>query len=564
MPPNGSADLDDLIIEPPVESGDVATTAPPPPPPTPETTVEQQIASLVRDARVYQRYNLPAGALEQLQRALELDPDNIDVLEQMRDLYMAEGDPSRAADVVGELVKVHFRNGDRDAAEHAKRQIIQLAPAHPLAVDAMAGELPAMTGHDQREDSLSFVITEDSGSFEIVDVAESGSVSLEAPEEITQEAPHAHLPEPQFANTGPLPDPLDEEDDEPLNAFTNDMVSEGSLEMDEDLLSTGAAPSPVTNGAVSDVFSDPYSHLSNGHEEDPTTLGEPVRLQPDTDDSYDITNGHNVIEYDLPRMASSPSAAELGSPAGMPASELDAEPEPVTAQATAPGGLLDVTDELAEVQFFLDVGDEDGARDALRELLDQHPEHPEVLALAMALDVETTRGKKPPTNDVTSEDVQAAFDNVLDEVQSDDQSSEVQDTYDEGVALMDLERFAQAIEKFESAAQWPSMAATAREMLVRCFAQMDQPAQAVAHFRDAEAHGVSGAAATHLKYVVACCFERTKDLVHALEWFESCAADDPSHQDVQEQVKRVALLVYGAAAGEEFGAAEQRNKISYL
>ncbi|MEO1337698.1 MAG: hypothetical protein AAFV29_18790, partial [Myxococcota bacterium] len=166
------ANFDDVIIEAPVESVDLVNRAPPPPP-VPEASVDKQVADLIRDAKVYQRYNLPAGALEHLQRALEIDPDSIEVLDQMRDLYLSEGDTTRGADVMAELVRVHFRNGDREDAEDAKRQIAQLVPSHPLAVSTLAEDLPHAAVDDRREDSMSFVITEDSGAFEI-DVADSG------------------------------------------------------------------------------------------------------------------------------------------------------------------------------------------------------------------------------------------------------------------------------------------------------------------------------------------------------------------------------------------------------
>ena len=563
--------LDDLIIEPPVESGDVAMTAPPPPPASPEASVEQQVANLVRDARVYQRYNLPAGAMEQLQRALELDAENIDVLDQMRELYINEGDTARAADAVAEMVRVHYRNGDRDSAEHAKQQIAMLMPSHPLAVSALADELPAVGGtNDQREDSLSFVITEDSGAFEIVDVAESGAEAAAfqtsdvdaiaaAADEIEES-----LPEPQFANEQILA-----EDDEPIHPFNSDLQNHP---MDHDGAVNGHGYAHGGNGALhSDIaFGAPYGDAPE-HEaaEDPTTLGEPLsEIGGDQEDPFDLQSSENnePLASDLPPLPDPMSAAALGSPAGMPDEEPSVnEAEPITAHATSPGGVPDLTDELAEVQFFLDVGDEEGAQEALRELIDAHPNHPEVLALAMALNVDASEEPKNPANRVTSEDVQAAFDKALDEEVSDDDPSEVQDAYDQGMALMEIERTAQAIEAFERAAEWPSMAATAREMLVRCYAKMDQPAQAVAHFRDAESHGVSGAAATHLKYLIAACYERTGDLAQALEWYEECAADDPSHLDVQEQVSRVALLVYGAAQGDEVGSStDRRNKISYL
>ncbi|MEO1336070.1 MAG: hypothetical protein AAFV29_10520, partial [Myxococcota bacterium] len=248
--------------------------------------------------------------------------------------------------------------------------------------------------------------------------------------------------------------------------------------------------------------------------------------------------------------------------------EDDDESEPVTAHAINPGSQPDLTDELAEVQFFLDVGDEHGAHEAMRELIDQYPDHPEVRALALALNVHNDPADRPSqaatTNAaVISDDVESAFDKVLEEPAAEDEPSEVQDAYDQGMALMEIDRTAQAIECFERAAEWPSMAATAREMLVRCYAKMDQPAQAVAHFRDAETHGVAGAAATHLKYLVAACFERISDLPHALEWYEACAADDPTHHDAEAHAKRVSQLLHEASPTGERGG-DRRNKISYL
>ncbi len=624
-----SGALDEVIIEAPVES---SARSAPPPPPQPPASVSQQVSSLLRDAKVYQRYNLPAGALEQLQRAHELDPNNVEVLEHMRDLYVSEGDSARAAEIVAQIVTVHRRNGDRDAAEKAKQQIAQLAPGHPLAVDALPNALSGYTD-DSREDSLSFVITEDSGSFEIVDMSDSGSV----PDlEITEEAPSPDLPEPEFAEESLL--------DDELQRFSGELSSD-SLHDAVQSLQTGAA---LDNGAVDD---DPFaSHESligyaaepDAAPEDPTTHGEPLpRLDPADDDPPEATNGHSM-NSDLPVVPDFSSAEALHSRAGLPndLAEANGEYEPVTAQVPHPLPLPDLTDELAEVQFFLDIDDEPGAHDVLRELLNQHPGHPEVLALALALNVnvdqaETTDGRIVPPDavsapkgeaerasdqqrsgdrevyaaangiqsasdaptgpingeagangihvdgfppaeasgslsgqggadgaGVTSADVQEAFDKALDETMGGNDPSEVQDAYDQGMALMEIDRTAQAIEAFVRAAEWPSMAATAREMLVRCYAKMDQPGEAVAHFRDAENHGVSGAAATHLKYLIGACFERSGDLVHALEWFQACAEDSPDHEDVREQVKRIALLVHGAPHGED--TAGRRNKISYL
>ena len=237
--------------------------------------------------------------------------------------------------------------------------------------------------------------------------------------------------------------------------------------------------------------------------------------------------GSESITAELPELVSVPDA---------PASTLQDSLSP------------DLTDELDEVQFFLDVGDEAGAVEALRELVEHYPTHPEVVALTMVLDVETVRGKPP---------------RKAPPVDFDEVPKEIQDTYNMGMALIGSGRHAKAIEAFERAALWPPFAEMSKRMLVRCYVKVGDPDQAAAQYRGLEALGVPKETAAPIKYLIGDCYEQIGNVGEAFGWFQSCADDDPSYQDVQARLEETLSLLERDRA-EDPTDVGRGTKISYL
>lgn len=165
-----------------------------------------EVERLLTETDVYVKYGLRDKALEHLARVAQLDPDNPEAHTKMADLYVALGDPGRAAEALSQLVRIHTQRADTQAAEMIRVRMRSLAPGHPMA---QKGSVPP-----PRPSELSIDID--------VDVLVStGEFTRQAPE--PDHFSNDFAPDEQTAEDGAISvDLLQLPDDEPLYAPSED------------------------------------------------------------------------------------------------------------------------------------------------------------------------------------------------------------------------------------------------------------------------------------------------------------------------------------------------------
>lgn len=107
--------------------------------PSPAAPSSAEIERLLTETDVYIKYGLRDKALEHLTRVAALDPNNPEAHTKMADLYMALGDPGRAAEALSNLVRIHTQAQAPEAAEAIRERIRTLVPGHPTG---MRGSVP--------------------------------------------------------------------------------------------------------------------------------------------------------------------------------------------------------------------------------------------------------------------------------------------------------------------------------------------------------------------------------------------------------------------------------------
>lgn len=168
----------------------------------------------------------------------------------------------------------------------------------------------------------------------------------------------------------------------------------------------------------------------------------------------------------------STGAADLSPAAEAATPTLTVGARPDKPSLAPPGGWPDLSDDLAEIRFYVDQGLEDDAKAALDDLRERHPGHPELDALAAELDASAApasqSGAKPLMDLVTEEDAEADayLSAIFDDADapaperkvdvkaraSDVEDQNARDHFDLGMAYREMGLIDAALSEFEAAA----------------------------------------------------------------------------------------------------------------
>ncbi|MBC7794174.1 MAG: hypothetical protein H7Z43_10740, partial [Clostridia bacterium] len=252
--------------------------------------------------------------------------------------------------------------------------------------------------------------------------------------------------------------------------------------------------------------------------------------------------------------------------------------------------------EIAEVGFYLEQGLDEEARDLVQSLLENHSDHPEVLALAVRLESvdgtdydsaetsaeedwqsEPVRADSPsaapaaysPSYDDEAEpepemqlgdlvldigsdlqaaaaedaDLQVSLDDVFNEFKKGVAES-VEDTdyathYDLGIAYKEMSLLDDAIREFELAARDPSRAIGALTMMGICALQNHDTEHALAYFlRGLNAPNIIAREAMALRYEIGAAYESDGRYGEAVKFYEKVNEWDATFRDVRERLSR--------------------------
>ncbi len=412
----------------------------------------EEIIKILTETDVYVKYGLHQKAIDHLKRVFELDPENVEARERLKEIYVSQG---READAIDELLRLAEMAAptDADRAEQYLREILamdgtcepalELARRHRLDIgggpdveiiedysdaieldaDSLNGGAVAAVDDDDMEFEMDFgdsgeVVANDIPSLDDEDDGfEFAALAEESEAEYEFDIDDSMIVETPLAPDGSVV----------TQEVSLDQV-EGIVALEEEVDDLGfesdLAAEPI--GAVAAAISDPSLPVTEDPLVPPTVA--PIGFDPDDAAAFDA---------DIDAAEAHALSAEPMADVGGLVSDFGVEPEPepelpyrdeagtalsppqfLTEEPSAPEATVDsgmdtsegthgdqsggtgLEDDLDEADFFVSQGLYGEARDILHTLLGRYPGHP--LVTAKLQDVEAMHaaaggvGETPP------------------------------------------------------------------------------------------------------------------------------------------------------------------------
>lgn len=525
-----------------------------------------QIQKILTETDVYIKYGLKEKALEHLRRIFEIDNDNGQAYEKMRDIHLSGGNFAQAAEAVSNMMRVYQRQGDDRAAASARSELARLAPGHPLLNASGAQQ---KFGAQEVSDNISIDITEDSDAFELVDVVEDAPTL--PPQRGHQPSENADamfaVVEPNAESQSEPPIEAAPEIPPPRSSGPPHAYATADLDLD---LNLDPIPEPQVDHFESKVSNEGLIV------EDAIDFQEP---EP-TDDAFELegNSGDNLSSLSEAFEASrelGESTEELSESDIAEAREDDLLDDPFEttqeSEIAKPVEYPDFDDEIAEAEFMIEAEVYDDAKEILDQILAKAPGHPKAVALLSQInghasspspsspppeqsqgwevaqlaghsEAQTNPGIQTPP-EFSSEDVGDAF-GALEEP-SESPGEDLQHRFDEGMMYKEIGRLDAAIDAFKAASMSSGRSIDSLEMIGHCYLEQRDYPNAIEFFARALEQGASGAAAINLKYEIGVAYELSGDMDGAVQWFKACHLDAPEHRDVEQKLLNLASLTPG-------------------
>ncbi|MFO0636235.1 MAG: tetratricopeptide repeat protein [Nannocystaceae bacterium] len=514
------------------------------------------------EARVYVKYRLFEHAIEHVSELLAVQPDHVGALALRA---RALGELGRRSESAEAHIRVARLVVDRDpklAREHLGAALdadANSAAAMDLLADLDARATPE-GGGTQRGSSM-FAGSGDSGAFDLVGDEGSGINALEPDTSVDDFAIDVSEGEPEAAPTRPIAveNRFGLSDARPLPTAEG---GDGEHRPTEDLAEALAAmrsgadapdktpPFAYNPRAPSDAVVAPTESLDLDAPPDGSTarfypqspprsdatappgaaLSEPsVDFELDDATAPDGDAGEHPTQPVVPRSVTPSSSEEQPVPTP-PRPPPPRRPSSPAAKPAWP----DLSDELAEVRFFVDQGLDDDAQASLAELERRHPGHPDVAALKREFEKDTAAppqhsGAKPLVSVGEDEEEDAYLSAIFGEApkakpaaaKPKARAPEIRATgsdpgdaasaYDLGMAYRDMGLVDDAIAQFELAAHDASWEARALVMSGALRLHRGEPERAVADLQRAIGAASNEDELYEAKYELATVYEKIGD-----------------------------------------------------
>ena len=507
----------------------------------PDVAREAQVARLLTEVEVFARYGLRDKVFAQLEQVVEIAPDNVEAREKLKDAYLEAGLRKRAA---GELLKLaslfpdkpqiarlylHQARtlGDGDEPEPAAPPVVPPPPGVPdLAADATPSVAPESLAPDARDDDDAlFFVDAEASAVDLQPLPETGDASLVSEtdallEELDGAVPVAPADAPSLP---PFP-------------------TEGTPELAPSVADWAQSVRPTAD----EVLAQGFDEASSAGWEPADAEGSPWPEDPPA----------AAHEQPSPSLFTQlPTSASDAAPAAPPAA---AEPSP------------EILEVLEEVDFFMAQRLWDAAMAELVDALEQHPSHPSLLARQREVEDARTAAhlaSAPPARAPKEEDKSFALAEKLAEELEDEGTdalgSDVIDVdavfaqfkkgveeqvgaddtdthFDLGIAYKEMGLFTDAVVEFELAMASPGRACLCHTMVGLCFAEQDEFAEAIGHFKKGlYAERKTEREELGLFYEIGHAYERLGDVQEALYYFQKATRMDPQFRGVRTRVERL-------------------------
>ncbi len=511
------------------------------------------------EARVYIKYRLFEHAIEHIQELLGRDSKHVGALALRA---RALGELGRSQESADTHVHVARLVADRDpklAREHIDAALVAVPGFRPAAqlqavLNDAGGPGTSETGPVAVDDAL--LSAGDSGIFDVVGDHDSGPVRAPGGDDEPEFDIALAEPESEAVATRPIPveNRFGLSDARPLpgpdaagdeTSVTAAVRSSAADRTPASGYRPAAAPEPGAPTPVEDRGRVGFdsSALRTGVQHPAAGDRPPTASEQDFDDAR--ARGRPAPVADDDGEGSFVDDTTTQQPVPRPTATAHIPPPVAVRRATPPVQTslrpphVDLSDEIAEVRFYLDQGLEDDARSALEELERRHPDHPELAAIRAQLEQEAEppvqRSGASPLVLLTSDDedeeenayLSALFQEPHDnkpkqkqtEIRASSTGNEPNDAataYDLGVAYREMGLVDDAIEQFELAARDRLWQARAWVMCGTLRLHRGEPERALTDLRRAIDAATNEAELYEAKYELAALAERLGDIDMAI------------------------------------------------
>ncbi len=611
-----------ILTPSPVGSPLVVPPAParaaPPPAAEPES-----VDKLVIETDVFLKFRLVPKAAEHIARALALDPASLPANERLLTIYDRQEKPSEAIALLERMVELAHAAGDREREQQYAGDLARRAPDHPAL--AAAGPDDPIIEPDEMESAAALLADEaldDDAEFEIhtgstIPPGAESQAALPAEAARDDDAGfeiHTGSTIPPGAESAPaLPADEARDDDAGFEIHTGSTIppsaeSAPALPADEaqddDVgfeIHTGSTIPPSAESAQAHPVLTPWDDddlkeeavvLDNAAPRPPAARPSIDLDDDEVDRALDRATGPHRTEprpepirpdpfalFDQRPSSPSPPAPRPTGPAPTRsvAADQQASRKP---QAVPPGdgpqapGADSFEEDLAEIEFLIQQGLRDDARESLAQVLAQAPTHPRALALEKSLAGGPPAGEPggraahpTPSESDLADELEGAFEAIAAKAASEAAPStlegsslatrapasrraraggEVEGAYDLGIAYFEMGRFDAAIEQLEAALQDRRRTIDALIALGLCQRERGDLAAAVDRFERAlKTPGLTLDASKAVHYELGACAEELEQLPAAFDHFSRIVRADPAFRDAQARAQRLRPLVSG-------------------
>ena len=553
-----------------VSPSPAAAAAPPPPAAGAQRTGLEVVAKLLTETDVYLKYGLHQKALEHLEKVFAIDPDHLEAREKALEIRSLRKDAAGAAAQAVQVARIASSRGLEDRARAALARLRELAPDHPEL--AGLGGTPVLEAEVVPEEEELLLEVDSPLPMEVDDIALSASGARV--DEVVVDEP------PQRAEPPPLPTPA------PAPRVTRVVPP---------------APPPATKAAAIPAPVPPVSSMRPSPTPAPPERARPA---PTVAPVFPVSSAASPPPFQAAASVppKAPEKPQLVRPPPAP-------PEPEEEEE-------DLEEELAEIEFFMQQGLADEAREVLNNLLAFYPEHSKLGAKLAALDAASSEEEpdEPPAPTVPAgaaapgenedfdlarelaaelggapappkpEEFQYSVADVFDQfkkgVAETVKAEDSETHYDLGIAYKEMGLLDDAVREFEVA-----LGRKARKNEVDCLSmiglcrmEMGDPGGAVkAYQRALRSDYLTPDAMRAVLYELAGSYVGAGDSESALYYLQKVVKVDAGYRDAKAMVERLGggpgrpppeVVAGKAGTGEVSGAVETREgprkKIGYI
>jgi len=520
----------------------------------PEVAREAQIARLLTECEVFERYGLQEKVAKQLAQVIEIAPDHIEARERLKEAFIKLGRNAEAAEQLRALAGLMA--DQPQIASMYRRQADELDAESGSEPEILIDETPLIV------DVAEPVSSPPADEFE--SMAPADPLELE-----DDELPTGAI---DATSVAPVPEGLQ---DRPRDSF-EELDPDELMELDDDMLMPMSEPPPAAEPALEEpaeaVFTSPAQEPTAPESARPAYVpeapAEPAFHAPESESAFDRAISTVPEDPEPPPPSEAPLAPM--SPQEFEAAPVDLNEGHVQAakeRISMPPGEIEET--LDEVEFFIAQGLWDAASATLEDALESHPNHP--LLLDKLQEVQETRaslsapvesltaeedddafalaeklaGELGPMEDASNEgsdviDVESVFEQFKKGVEEQVGLEDTDTHFDLGIAYKEMGLIDDSIKEFKLAMANPQRECLCHTMIGLCRVEQGNYSDAITQFK-------KGLYAEHktdreelgLYFELGSAYEMLQDPQEALYYYQKVQKRDPGFRAVEERIARL-------------------------